>query len=100
MGLPIPVGSCKYDIQQLLDLLKQYIKNDCFKYFPGNGCQLPAKPGHYGSTGPIQLRLPMHFKIPSMIKEFINGDIKIHESVVAYGSEVICIDTKINIVVK
>ena len=95
MGGPVPVGSCKYDIQQLLDLAKLHIKEDCFKYFPINGCQLPIAAGHYGTANPLKIQLPEHFKIPSMVKEFMNGGIKIHESVIVYGSEAICINTKI-----
>ena len=95
MGGPVPVGSCTYDIQQLLDLAKQHIKDDCYKYFPTNGCQLPIAVGKYGTTRPLQIKLPEHFRIPSIVKEFMNGGIKIHESVIAHGSEAICVDTKI-----
>ena len=56
---------------------------------------MPISAGHYGSGGPLTFQLPGHFNIPSMVIEFMNGGIKIHESVIAFGSEAICIDTKI-----
>jgi len=68
VGAPVPVGSCTYDIQQLLDLAKQHIKDDCYKYFPANGCQLPIAVGQYGTVRPLQIKLPGHFSIPNIVK--------------------------------
>ena len=97
VGLPVPIGSCKYDIQQLFNLLKKAIEKDCFKYFPGRGCTLPLATGHYGTGGPLKITLPKHIEIPSIVKEFLDGGIKIHASILTGLSEDICIDTKIYI---
>ena len=97
VGLPVPVGSCKYSIQQLLNLLQKVIQKDCFKYFPERGCALPITKGHYGTGGPLEIQLPKHINVPSILKEFLDGGIKIHASIFSGASEDICIDTKIYI---
>ena len=94
---PIPVGSCTYEMQDLLDLLQNVIQDDCFKYFPGNGCKLPLMPGHYGTGGPLSIKLPKHIKIPKILKYFINGGIKVHDSITINNNEAICTNAEIYI---
>ena len=94
---PIPVGSCTYEIQDLLKLLQNVIQDDCFKYFPGNGCKLPLMPGHYGTGGPLSIKLPKRIKIPKILKYFINGGIKVHDSITINNNEAICTNAEIYI---
>ena len=77
--------------------MKSVVKEDCFKYLPGNGCNLPVAARHYGTGGEIKIQLPGHLRIPSIVKEFLDGGIKVHASIEANGSEIICTDTKIYI---
>ena len=77
--------------------MRKVIKEDCFKYFPGIGCTLPLSAGHYGTRGPLRIKLPDNIKIPSILKTFLNGGVKIHESVIVNGDEAICTDTEIYI---
>jgi len=101
VGLPVPIGSCKYDIQQLLDFLAEDPDFDCDKYLPGNGCSLPMLPGHYGGEfhgdDAIVIELPQDLVIPDILKPFLDGKIKIHLSLEADGSEIVCIDTEIGV---
>jgi hypothetical protein len=101
VGLPVPIGSCKYDIQQLLDFLAESQDFDCDKYLPGNGCSLPMLPGHYGGEfhgdDAIVIELPQDLVIPDILKPFLDGTIKIHLSMAADGAEIVCIDTEIGV---
>ena len=101
VGLPVPIGSCKYDIQQLLDFLAEDPDFDCDKYLPGNGCSLPMLPGHYGGEfhgdDAIVIELPQDLVIPDILKPFLDGKIKIHLSLEADGSEIVCVDTEIGV---
>jgi len=101
IGLPVPIGSCKYDVQQLLDFLAEDPDFDCNKYLPGNGCSLPLLPGHYGGVfhgdDAIVIELPADLQIPDILKPFLNGKIKIHLSLESGGSEAVCINTEIGV---
>jgi len=101
IGLPVPIGSCKYDVQQLLDFLAEDPDFDCNKYLPGNGCSLPLLPGHYGGVfhgdDAIVIELPADLQIPDILKPFLNGKIKIHLSLESEGSEAVCINTEIGV---
>jgi hypothetical protein len=101
IGLPVPIGSCKYEVQQLLDFLAEDPDFDCNKYLPGNGCSLPLLPGHYGGVfhgdDAIVIELPADLQIPDILKPFINGKIKIHLSLESGGSEAVCINTEIGV---
>merc|ERR1712027_157445 len=49
-GLPISVGSCKYDANDLLALIPA---EDCKTFAPaGQACALPLNPGFYGDKDP------------------------------------------------
>merc|ERR1712108_66055 len=49
-GLPIHVGSCNYDAEDLLALITP---EDCKKFAPeGQACSLPLNPGFYGDHDP------------------------------------------------
>ena len=104
IGLPVPIGSCKYDVQQLLDFLAEDPDFDCNKYLPGNGCSLPLLPGHYGGVfhgdDAIVIELPADLQIPDILKPFLNGKIKIHLSLESGGSEAVCINTEIGVSVQ
>ena len=99
--MPLKIGSCKYDIQQLMDLQAQDPKFDCEKYYPGNGCSLPILPGHYGAEfhgdDAIPIKIPEDLVVPDKFKSLLEGKYNIHYSVSAYGSEIVCTDTEIEI---
>merc|ERR1711962_1036512 len=49
-GLPIHIGSCSYDAEDLLALITP---EDCKKFAPeGQACSLPLNPGFYGGKDP------------------------------------------------
>ena len=71
-----PFGSCKYEAQDLFDLLEAMPNFDCDEYFPGNGCQFPVLPGHYGGPD-ITLKLPAILPIPDALKPLIGGTVEV-----------------------
>ena len=101
-GLPVPVGSCKYQFQDLLDLLEADPNFDCNEYLPGNGCNLPLLPGHYG--GPeggdgIILELPADLVIPDILKPLITGKVKAEINLKDSGDgDMACVKTEIEVV--
>ena len=74
---------------------------DCDQFLPGNGCKLPLLPGHYGGEwhgdDTIDIILPEDLNIPDILKPFLNGKIKIHLSIAANGSEVVCAEATLHI---
>ena len=89
-------------MQLLLNFLKDDPNFDCNEYLPGNGCDLPMLPGHYGGThggdDAIEIALPADFTIPDILKPFLSGKIKIHLSIADGGkSEIVCADTEIEL---
>jgi hypothetical protein len=101
IGLPVPIGSCKYDVQQLLDFLAEDPNFDCDAYFPGNGCSLPLLAGHYGGAfhgdDVIVVELPEDLEIPAVLKPFLNGKIKIELHIDAEGAEIVCAKTELHV---
>ena len=74
--IPIPVGSCTYNIQDILDLIEKIPVVGsiiCENYLPGNGCELPMLPGHYGlhpEDDPIHLPV---INLPEVILRYLIG---------------------------
>ena len=58
-------------------------------------------PGHYGGEfhgdDAIVVELPQDLVIPDILKPFLDGKIKIHLSLEADGSEIVCVDTEIGV---
>ena len=56
-------------------------------------------PGHYGTGGEVDIHLPEDLEIPWIIKfsGILDGTLKIHLSIVADDSEVVCIDTALEL---
>ena len=99
--VPVPIGSCKYDLQQLLGFLEADPNFDCNEYLPGNGCNLPLLPGHYGgpegSEG-IVIELPADFAIPSIIKPVLSGTIKVELNMKDSGNnDMVCAKLEIDV---
>jgi len=89
----LPLGSCDYDFEGMIAFLCEVFKVDCDKNLPGYGCRFPLSPGHYGGD----FVLPLPRKIPDIIKQVLDGNLKIHLSLKADGSEIACIDTGLEV---
>merc|ERR1712183_145783 len=94
-GVPIKVGSCDYNAQELLDLIPA---EDCKTFAHGKACKLPLGPGFYGDSDPngaAVLTLP---KIPFIIVPLIKGDINIQAKAMdAAGNEILCIQNTLSV---
>jgi len=79
----VRIGSCVYDLEDLIKFLGKVFNIDCDRNLPGYGCKFPLSPGHYHVDH--LLRLPKN--IPNIVKEYLHGKIDIHLSLIADGSE-------------
>ena len=100
--IPIPVGSCTYQLQELFDLIKNIpLFGDiiCNKYLPGNGCDLPMLPGHYGGAAggddAITIDIP---PIPDIIYGYLTGTFDITLEIYnEEWKELVCTKTTIEV---
>jgi len=92
-GLPIKLGSCSFDGQEILDLLP---KEWCDKYAK-SGCKLPLKPGFYGDSNPKGFAAVTIPDIPSILVPILSGDLTVKAQVVQDGTEVICVQNTVHI---
>merc|ERR1712098_873951 len=83
--LPIHIGSCSYEAQELLDLIPA---EDCQKFAPaGQECKLPLNPGFYGDSD------------PNGVKPFIQGEISVTAKAMnADGTEYLCMKNTVKVV--
>jgi len=93
-GVPVKIGSCHYEAQQLLNLVPAATAE---KFFPaGQTNQLPLRAGHYGSAQDAIITLP---EIPGgLIGHLIHGkfDVEIKISN-AQNHPILCISDVITI---
>merc|ERR1712168_933443 len=94
-GVPIKVGSCTYEAQQLLDL----VPDDLWAEFApaGQAKTLPLNPGKYGdfdSSGSIDLVIP---DIPAIIVPLIKGDIDVTVNFNINGENILCADDPLHV---
>jgi len=97
-GLPIKVGSCKYEAQELLDLIP---KDECDTFAPkGQACTLPLNPGYYGDKDPNGAAVHVLPEIPAILKPLIKGDISVKAMAYdASGAEILCTQNTLSVVV-
>lgn len=96
-GLPISVGSCKYDANDLLALIPA---EDCTKFAPaGQACALPLNPGFYGDKDPNGSKSLVLPEIPAIIKPFLSGKIAVEaKAMLDDGTEYLCIQNTLEVV--
>ena len=102
-GIPIPVGSCTYDVKILLDLVCAMCaeEGNCDDFLPdGQGCALPMKPGHYGGvTGGKDVVTLIIPEIPAIIRPFLTGTLLFEIlGTTAAGAEDLCAKLTIELV--
>lgn len=100
--IPIPVGSCTYQIQDLFDIIKNIPiegTNICKDYFPGNGCQLPMLPGHYGMQPENEPLLLPTFNLPEFILHYLIGTWEVKVEVYDENlKELLCVKTMLKLI--
>merc|ERR1711972_1291276 len=96
-GLPISVGSCKYDANDLLALIPA---EDCKTFAPaGQACALPLNPGFYGDKDPNGSKSLVLPEIPAIIKPFLSGKIAVEaKAMLDDGTEYLCIQNTLEVV--
>merc|ERR1712174_61276 len=96
-GLPISVGSCKYDANDLLALIPA---EDCKAFAPaGQACALPHNPGFYGDKDPNGSKSLVLPEIPAIIKPFLSGKIAVEaKAMLDDGTEYLCIQNTLEVV--
>merc|ERR1711951_274162 len=96
-GLPIHIGSCSYDAEDLLALITP---EDCKKFAPeGQACSLPLNPGFYGDKDPNGSKAFVLPSIPFIVKPFLSGDIKVTAKATnADGTEYLCMQNTVTVV--
>jgi len=104
-------GSCEYPVDELIEKLKAELEekklgDSGFKcgppYLPeGQKCELPLKPGQYGSedeSTAIKITVP---KLPPLAKSFIDGKLKVKgELIDENGKSVVCLNGEITLTSK
>jgi len=96
-GLPIHIGSCSYEAQDLLDLIPA---DDCKKFAPeGQACSLPLNPGFYGDKDPNGSKSFVLPAIPFIVRPFLSGDIEVTAKATnADGTEYLCMKNTVTVV--
>merc|ERR1711973_641240 len=96
-GLPISVGSCKYDANDLLVLIPA---EDCKTFAPaGQACALPLNPGFYGDKDPNGSKSLVLPEIPAIIKPSLSGKIAVEaKAMLDDGTEYLCIQNTLEVV--
>ena len=95
------VGSCEYDLQYLLNKAKKIDGGKCCRspFMPeGQGCNLPIKPGTYGSKDKSQDITITFPKIPSIVEPFLSGPVRVRvEAISQSGQYVMCLKAGFNV---
>ena len=95
-GFPIKVGSCTFDVQEVLDLIP---KGMCDKFAPaGQPCTLPLAPGYYGDSDPNGSADVVVPDVPAIIAPLLNGALNVKVKVVdPNGNDMVCLQDKLMI---
>ena len=91
LGMDIMIGTCEYDIDDLLDLVRQL---DGGKHCSLINCKLPIPSGNYGNND-LEIQIP---EIPSYVLYNLAGKLEVHVSVTSSGKEIVCADFSIELI--
>merc|ERR1712126_27062 len=91
------LGFCSFDVEEGLGSLET-ILNDrfglkCDKFFPGNGCKLPAIPGHYMAQYReynSSLGGPFPWDFPRLLGPILSGKYKVQAQLIEDDRRIVC----------